>query len=279
MSISSLGLELIRGENLLRKFFLFSKAIDQLLNGVINTMLGLIRDDEYALNSIDIYEYMFFISAIDLNNSFSFRKTREEAVALIHSYRLLTNIQKTALIEALKAELDPSKVYGSKLDKRDFHNWLNEAQQVYYLLHQTVYFEVRLNKLLLRTGKDSIFEGEKKLNRSLAEKYDYFENHKVSKKSGFELHHVVPLAWSDSVEHFKLLDKWKNMVYIDAYNHAKITQNNNKNVVMEFLDLNMKLSDYNGHVVEFLDKENLLYLAANKQAMLEYNKQLRETKK
>ncbi len=56
-------------------------------------------------------------------------------------------------------------------------------------------------------GKEGIFEAiSNRLDRSLNEKYLYFKNHKIEKSIGFELHHVVPLSWAESVLHFKLLD-------------------------------------------------------------------------
>ena len=50
-----------------------------------------------------------------------------------------------------------------------------------------------------------------KLDRSLNEKYLYFDKHNVE-KDRFELH-IVPLSWSESIHHFKLLDKGKYGVY------------------------------------------------------------------
>jgi hypothetical protein len=143
-----------------------------------------------------------------------------------------------------------------------------------------VYFEQRGEQLVLRTGKDS-FEGiqtQKRLDRSLNEKYQYFVNHKIKTKiSGFELHHVVPLAWSESQNHFKLLDKWQNMVYIDAFSHAKITQNKNRNVVMDFDNDNMTLSDYSKNCVYLKKDENLAYDSSKSTKLKDYNLDLLKT--
>ena len=274
VSISSLGLELINSTDVLKSYFVYSKSIDKLLGGVINILLDLFRDDEYKLQNLDLYEYMFFISAIELDNSYPFRISRTEALELIKSYRALSKTQRAAVIATLKTELDPDNYTGDKSDSRDFHNWLNEAQQVFSILNQTVYFENRVGKLFIRIGANSAFETETRLNRSLTEKHEYFKNHKVNKSLGFELHHVVPLAWSESIEHFKLLDQWINMVYIDAFNHAKITQNNNKNVKMTFHGADMKLCDFNGHEVYFANLTNVLYSTTNQTTMLDYNDKL-----
>jgi hypothetical protein len=276
VSLSRSGLNFVNAKDLLEKYFIFTKSIDALLNGAINILLDLLRDEDFNLISISIYEYLFFISAIELNNDeCDFSLSRDNAVDLIKSYRTLTGIQRQAIIETLKVEMNPNNFSGDKTDKRDFHNWINEAQQVFMLLNQTVYFEVQGVKLVLKTGRDSVFEQENRLNRSLSEKFEYFRNHNVEKTKGFELHHVVPLAWSENVQHFKLLDNWNNMVYIDAFSHAKITQNNNKNVNMTFVGQDMKLNDYNDNEVYLADKTNILYAHKHRQNLLDYNERLR----
>lgn len=276
VSLTRSGFNLANAKDLLAKYFIFTKSIDALLNGAINILLDLLRDEDFNLISISMYEYLFFMSAVELNHDeFDFSLSRGDAVELIKSYRTLTGIQRKAIVETLKEEMNPSNFLGDKTDKRDFHNWINEAQQVFMLLNQTVYFEVQGPKLVLKTGRDSVFELENRLNRSLVEKFEYFRNHNVEKTKGFELHHVVPLAWSENVQHFKLLDKWNNMVYIDAFSHAKITQNNNKNVHMTFLGQDMKLNDYNDNEVYLADKTNILYAHKHTQNLLDYNERLR----
>jgi hypothetical protein len=275
-SLTQTGLNFVNAIDLLQKYFIFTKSIDALLNGAINILLDLLRDDDFNLKSISINEYLFFISAIELNHDdFDFSLSREDAVDLIKNYRALTPIQRRSIVQTLREEMDPNNFMGDKTDKRDFHNWINEAQQVFMLLNQTVYFEVQKDNLVLKTGRDSVFEHDNRLNRSLSEKFEYFRNHNVEKTKGFELHHVVPLAWSESVQHFKLLDKWNNMVYIDAFSHAKITQNNNKNVHMTFLGQDMKLNDYNDNEVYLADKTNILYAHKHTKSLLDYNERLR----
>jgi hypothetical protein len=278
VSISDLGHKLISAPTILDQDFIFSKAIDTLLGGSIDMVLDILRDSDYQLDHISISEYMFFVSAIGMDATF--KVNTDEAVELIKSYRTLAKTQRQAVLETLKSDLVPKKFTGSKIKKRDFHNWRNEAQQVFVLLNQTVYFEQRAEQLVLRTGKNS-FEGEqtqKRLDRSLNEKYQYFVNHKLKGKiSGFELHHVVPLAWSESQNHFKLLDKWQNMVYIDAFNHAKITQNKNRNVFMDFDNDNMTLSDYSKNSVYLKKDENLAYDSSKKTDLKGYNSELLKT--
>uniref|UniRef100_UPI000AC0B48F hypothetical protein n=1 Tax=Treponema endosymbiont of Eucomonympha sp. TaxID=1580831 RepID=UPI000AC0B48F len=113
-----------------------------------------------------------------------------------------------------------------------------------------------------------------KLPRSLDEKYQYFQNHSIQKATGFELHHVVPLAWSENIHQFKLLDKWLNMVYIDGFSHGKITQNNNRNVVMENDAATIILSDYTKNKIILEFRKNVVYSYEKVVNMLDYNKEL-----
>jgi hypothetical protein len=91
------------------------------------------------------------------------------------------------------------------------------------------------------------------------------------------LHHVVPLAWSESIHQFKLLDKWQNMVYIDAFSHAKITQNRNRNVVMSAINNDLILKDYSDKEVYLRNIENISYNTTKQKVMLDYNIELLKT--
>lgn len=272
VSISSLGQKLIKAQNILDRYFIFSKGIDALLGGYINILLDILRDKEYQIDKIDIYEYMFFISAIDTETSFSISK--KQAIEFIREYRLLTPIQRRSVVDLLKQELIPTNYVGSKTDKRDFHNWWNKIEQIFYLLNQTVYFEVRGNQLVVKGSGGNFTDISTQLGRSLNEKYLYFVKHKINKTSGFELHHVIPLSWSENIYHFKMLDKWENMLYIDGYSHARITQNNNRNVVLTTIGSDIKLSDYSKNEVYLKNKKHVLYKVENQNNIKNYNREL-----
>lgn len=276
VSISELGLRLIDAKTVLDKYFVFSKCIDILLGGCVDLLLDILRDKVYGIDEISSHEFMFFISAIGIPTDFNINT--DKAVELIKEYKKLTSIQRRAVIEKLKVELDPDNFDGAKPEKRDYHNWYNETQQIFYLLNQTVYFEVRGTQLVLRTGKGSFSEISTKLDRSLNEKYLYFVKHKVEKTAGFELHHIVPLSWSENIQHFKLLDKWENMVYIDGFSHAKITQNNNRNIIVSTIHEDIILSDYSKNTVYLQYKKNILYNPAKQEIIKKCNHELLDIK-
>lgn len=263
VSLSNLGIRLIEARSIEDRFYIFSKGVDRLLSGYIDVLLDLLRDTELRLKSLTIYEFIFFVSAINTNTTFNIN--RRQCIDLIKSYRSLSRIQRHSVVEALKDKLKPENYPGSGTANRDFQNWHNEAQQIFFILNQTVYFEVQDKKLVLKQG------------RSSNEKSQYFHNHNVKKTPGFELHHVVPLGWSENEYQFKLLDKWQNMVYIDGFNHAKITQNRSQNVVMKAVKDDLVLSDYNESKVYLKNQENILYSTDKQNMMLQYNKDLLHT--
>lgn len=265
VSLSEQGLRFVQTETIDEQYYIFSSGVDRLLGGFINVLLTLLRDSDYKLKRIELHEFMFFVSAIGSQTSFSV--SHDRCVDMIHAYRSLTKMQRRSVIETLALELKPENFPGEKPGQRDFHNWKNKAEQIYYLLNQTVYFEVRDKTLYLL--KDKV--------RSFSEKVQYFKNHGVERSPGFELHHVVPLSWSESQQQFKLFDNWKNMVYINAYDHATITQNRNRNVLMKAANGDIVLSDYSSNSVHLKVGENLLYSVDKQPTMLDYNRRLRES--
>jgi len=68
-----------------------------------------------------------------------------------------------------------------------------------------------------------------------------------------------------------------NLVYIDGFNHAKITHNNNRNIVMEIENDNLILKDFFEYEIYLKFKENILYDPKHKSKMKEYNGDLLKT--
>ena len=276
VSLGDIGYNLIKEKKILQKYFIFTKSVRKILGGVIDIILNIIGDKNANIKNISIYEYMFFISAIDYSNKFPFSISLNEAKEYIINFKLLTFSQRKAFIEKLKFALKPKKFEGNKNNKRDFHNWKNDAQQCLNLLGCTPYFEYDGKEILyLKTSEYSI-NNYIKPKRSLIEKIKYFNKHNLKKEPGFELHHIVPLSWAENVEHFKILDIWKNLIYIDGYSHGLITTNNNRNIILEFNNIDIKLKDGVSSIVELKNKKNVLYDYQLKEVLLNYNKQIVE---
>lgn len=278
VSISEKGKKFLGAKNLKEEYFIFSAGLYKIVGTLINVLENLIT--KYDLKFISKYEFMYFVSAVEDDSSFSINI--EKCGHLIQQFRLLGDIDRKNVTKLLKKEMNPKNYQGNKKKKRDFANWENEASQIFLLLATTVYFEVRNGvKLMLNnsdTSLESIIGKDFKKQRSLQEKNNYYGNHEITGKTlGFELHHVVALEYADSPALYKLLDDWKNMVYIDAFSHAKITQNKNRNIVMETENDDIKLSDYSKNEVYLKIKDNILYKTANQAKMKKYNGDLLTT--
>ena len=278
VSLTSEGMKFIKEQDLLNRSFIFTKAIDILLGGYIEIALQLLRDPEYNIKKIAKYEFMFFVSAVDSNTAFSI--TLEQCAELIQAYRRLDRWTQKKVIEILSDKLKPEYFQGNKTFQRDWYNWKNKIDQMYHLFAQSPHFDVVGDDLSLSTRKITTKSGETVdvMKRSITEKDNYFNKKKKKKTSGFELHHVIPLAWAESPEQYKLFDKWENMVYIDAFKHAMITQNRNRNVEMRSNNNDILLFDHFGNVIELsYEKGNILYDPQNQKTMLDYNQELRNT--
>ena len=277
VSLSEKGKKFIEAKNIKEEYFIFSSGLYRIIGTLVNTLEYLIT--KHDLKFISKYEFMYFVSAIDDSSSFSI--DADKCGNLIKQFRLLGDIDRKNVTKLLKKEMKPDK-NKSKKDKRDFHNWENEATEIFLLLSTTVYFEVRNKiKLILNnsdTSLESIIGKEFKKQRSLQEKNNYYTNHSINGKiNGFELHHVVALEYADSPVLYKLLDDWQNMVYIDGYSHAQITQNRNRNVVMSASGDDLILSDYEKKNVKLKNKENIAYDTQKQTTMLGYNTKLLKT--
>lgn len=284
VKISAEGMKLIDPDrSRTDKYFVFSKGIDTLYRGSISILLDLFR--EYEIGSIDIHEFTFFVTGVDSVENFGV--TRGEANTLIREWRRLTPLTRQQIDSYLTQQLVPDPAIKSKTFQRDYHNWINKTQQSFSLLKQTIYFEQinhqsfpHLHRLYY-LGDDVKSEAgfaprnEKRLNRSLQQKHGYFAQHAVHKTPGFELHHIVALAWAESQHDFKTLDDWRNMIYIDGFSHAKITQNRNLNVKLRsHEDGQLTLSDLSGGNLLLSKPQNVLYATEKLPVMLEYNHQL-----
>ncbi|MDE6201714.1 MAG: hypothetical protein K2M47_07585 [Clostridiales bacterium] len=277
VALTDLGVHFAVETNILNQSFMFSKAVDILLGGYLELAIDILSDTDNGIKKLSFYEYMFFVSAVNSNTSFNI--TRAECLDLINEYRKLSNTQRSGLINLLKTQLNPNLYAGNKKDKRDWHNWVNKITQIFYLLNQTAYFDAYDNNLYLRTETKYTDDGNKKVKfkRSVSAKQEYFNNHKIQRKLGFELHHVIPLSWSENIEQYNLYDNWKNLIYIDAYSHSIITQNNNNYIAMSSNGDAIVLKNAAKDAIRLNFNANIIYNISLQDTMLHYNQQLIET--
>ncbi|GAA6910250.1 hypothetical protein VN0370_06240 [Helicobacter pylori] len=77
------------------------------------------------------------------------------------------------------------------------------------------------------------------------------------------------------------MDKWENLIYIDAFNHAKISQTQNKHICLYFKNCDVILSKDLKEEQEslyFTYIKNVLYKLDLQNVMLKYNKDLLHSK-
>lgn len=248
VALSDMGAKLIDPKlDILSKNLIFSKSLNKLLTGFVEDVLSLLTNS--YLKEISFDEFMLFVSAMNCN--FSFSISIEQCESLIKEYRLLSRVQKNAVIDTLKSELIPANFNGDKKDKRDYHNWANENQQIWTLFENIPFFimEKDSKKLILITSDVDLSKYSKsKMKRSQQAKNDYFKHHKVSKTKGYELDHIIPLLEAESVEEYHYLDNWLNLLYIDGKTHAIKSQSGSKYYIFSFDN-----NDYNQ--IYFLDTQ------------------------
>lgn len=273
IALTPLALELIESKDMFTQNLLYTRSLESLMNGFGEDILQLML--EMDIKYLSIYEILFFAT-------FLYQKLdsqiydRDAIMVFIREFRLLSKFSRKALIEKIKLYCNPKSFDGDKTQKRDFHNWINETQQIIMLLSQMVYFDwnKKEERLYLRISKESLYEDDKKLKRSLLQKRTYFQEYSIKKTKGFELHHVVPLCWAKNRNEFSILDDWQNLVYIDAFSHAQITQNNNANVKLSFDDEQAIFEDFDKQQVKCKKQENILYDIKKEGLMLDYNQKL-----
>jgi len=147
VSLSEKGKKFIEAKNIKEEYFMFSSGLYRIIGTLVNTLEYLIT--KHDLKFISKYEFMYFVSAIDDSSSFSI--DADKCGNLIKQFRLLGDIDRKNVTKLLKKEMKPDK-NKSKKDKRDFHNWENEARRLFNPYAEELSFdekdwEVFLNRM------------------------------------------------------------------------------------------------------------------------------------
>ena len=256
------------GDDLLKKYKLFTDAIDNIFKGQITELANTIYYSNYKNTTISIYEFMFILSDTNLS--------RDCKVKLLDSYRRLEKFERSKIIKLLKKYATPKQFVGNKINKRDFNNWKNESQQIFTLLKTTVYFDVSPNRYIkLNIGKTGIFP-ENYIKRSPAIKIDYFKYHGVENTINFELHHIIPISQAKNKEEFKLIDDKRNIIYLEKNKHKEISKNNHSNVYLELNKTIASFCDFNNNKIITKNKTDALYSTAQNiiNNLINYNRSL-----
>lgn len=131
------------------KIFIYESALMVLGNQFFADLYEVVSN---LGNCISQDELMLF--GTFLNQSFDCGVTiwrRNEIIELIQDFRTLTQNQQDKLICCIQDYCNTNNFSGNKTNKRDFHNWLNETQQILRLLSQIPNFQVNGNNLRIVT--------------------------------------------------------------------------------------------------------------------------------
>lgn len=214
VKLSSLSTSFVEEESLLNKYKIYIAAVEKLVEPILE-QLFLILYNEF--DSINIYEYTFILSDPHL--------TIDEKINLVKEYRRLKKVQQASILTYIQNTFKKmNKKARNKTEKRDFSNWYNESLQIFNLLNQTIYFKTYGKTILMLSISQEILEFI--AARSQKERELYFDYHNVSKRNGYQLHHIYPISYATSRKDLELIDNHKNLIYLSNKVHAKIPRNN-----------------------------------------------------
>jgi hypothetical protein len=265
VKLSDLAVSFANEKSLLKKYKIYINAVEKLVEPILEELFMILFKE---FDSVNIYEYTFILSDPNL--------TTDQKIDLIKEYRRLKKVQQASIISYIQKEFQEiNKKARDKTEKRDFMNWYNESLQVFNLLNQTIYFKTFKKTILMLSISQEILEFV--ASRSQKEKELYFEYHNVSKKDGYQLHHIYPISYATSRKELELIDNHKNLIYISDKIHSKIPRNNTF-IKIEWIKNKLFLVDPLSK--ERIDITNDCLLNRTKiSELLEYNNKLIETLK
>ncbi|MGB9594794.1 MAG: hypothetical protein ACPL7B_00825, partial [Candidatus Poribacteria bacterium] len=198
----------------LKKYKIYIDAVEKLVDPILEELFMILYRE---FDSVNIYEYTFILSDPTLNT--------DKKVDLIKEYRKMRKIQQINTIINIKKTFDEiNRKAKNKTEKRDFMNWYNESLQVFNLLNQTIYFKTFGKTILMLSISQEILQSLD--TRSQKEKELYFDYHNVSKKDGYQLHHIYPISYATSRKDLELIDNHRNLIYISSKIHSELPRNN-----------------------------------------------------
>ncbi len=210
------AIKMLKARSIFLKYRIFTKGIEKMLGSSLTNLVEAIDLSELRRDRFSFEEYTLIFS--DNENL-----DGNEKIELLREYRRLSTNGKEEVLKNIKKYCDPNRFARNKTEKRDYHNWRNETQQLFSLFKTTIYFEVfnigGKDFFKLNTSENiGIFE----LRRSSTPKNLYFRNHKIQKINNYELHHIVPLSFVRNKGEYKIIDDYRNLIYIHKDKHKEI---------------------------------------------------------
>jgi hypothetical protein len=205
-----------------------SQRRKKLIGDAMERMFGVpfVEDLHALLTKIDflsLHEFMLIASDEEL--------CREDKERLIRAYRRLKRVERLQLHAEMEGRCAQTMSLPKK-DKRDWHNWWNEARQIVTMLATVPGFNVYNDEQVMQAGSSavSLFLP----TRSNQAKQDAFEWHGVEKRDGWEMHHVYPVEYATCERDMALIDAKENLLYIPAEAHRRIPSRGNRSVQLRY---------------------------------------------
>ncbi|MDD2688983.1 MAG: hypothetical protein PHT41_02365 [Candidatus Omnitrophica bacterium] len=261
------SIRLVVTDSITEKYRIFTDSLDALFANEITNIAQTLYYSKYKDDAIGILEFMLILSD-------DRPYITEDKINLIDSFRILKRWQQDRAVALIKQYCNPRKLVGNKRMQRDFGNWKNESQQIFTLLKNTVYFDITQNSLRLNTGRYGIFAAAQVKQRSLGAKQEYFKKHCLKKIINFELHHVIPFSSARNKVEFKLIDNWKNLIYLMQKKHAEITRKGDRNIVMYATKEHIYFDDFYKNRIVAQNGKDVTYEGQLSAAMEKYNREI-----
>lgn len=258
--------DLLEGD-IIKKYRIFTDSIDILFRDEIANIANTLYYSHYKNARISIDEFMLILSD-------SKPEYRDKKIDLLDSFRSLNRLQQEHAIDLIQKYCDPNSFSGDKTQRRDYHNWKNESQQIFSLLKNTVYFDITKNSLKLNTGMYGIFTDTQIKQRTLGAKRDYFVKHNLLILTSYELHHIVPFSAARNKEEFKLIDHWGNLIYLTSNKHAEFSNRRNRNIILLTSGGSLIFEDFDKNVITAKNGITARYSEGLTTKMLGHNKGL-----
>ena len=249
---------------ILGQYKAFTVALDNLFSDELTKLAEILYYSDYKDTYIESVEFTLILS----DNR---RETGYDKIELLDAYRALKRPRRKKALNLIKKYCTPDNFTGNKTRQRDFGNWKNQTQQIFSLLKSTVYFDVYAEKLKLNIGTYGIFDVTQ-AKRSQAVKSTYFREHQIEKTETFELHHIVPFSAAKNKEEFKLIDHWKNLIYLKNTKHAEITQNRNQHVILDVGNKVLHFINFDNHRITATHNDTACYAEKRCRTMRNHNK-------
>lgn len=262
--LSKFAIEFLNGSNR-QKIVVYSNAMQKILAPLLEVLDRALE----RFDSINVYELMLFLT--------DDTKSIEVRVDLLGRYKLLKRLQTiklhTDIQELMNKKMGP---HVPKKEKLDWHNWWNESKQMLSMLSTVVGYAVLNGELVMRAGDAK----QEQFNRTRSQlvKTQSLEWHGLESKSGWELHHIIPVEYAASSTDLRKIDDKRNMLYIPRAVHRLIPNNSN---LMVQLDINKThvvlrnpLSSRGFPKMEIQWPNEAGVISGNFEEMIKYNKSL-----